>query len=110
MDRGDACEPCLHLERPKQLVYTTWSGAVDLLGRGFIEHLLQLTHKQWLFRNSRKHFRRVDGLTEAEHTKIFQEMQDLMHTDPEELLQRHQHLLEIDFGALSKGSSILRLH
>ena len=37
-------------------------------------------------------------------------MQDLMHTDPEELLPRHQHLLEIDFGALSEGSSIPRLH
>ena len=75
-------------------------------GRGFVEHLLQITHKQWLFRNSRKHFRRVDSLTEAEHTKIFQEMLDLMHTDPEDLLPRHQHLLEMDFGALSEGSSI----
>ena len=79
-------------------------------GRGFIEQLLQLTHKQWLYRNSRKHFKRRDGLTEAEHLKTIRDMHHLMHVDPEELLPRHQHLMEADFGELGKGSSIPRLH
>lgn len=95
--------------KPVLLEYGTYLSP-ERWGRTFIELLLQLTHKQWLFRNSRKHFRRLDGLTESEHLKIFEDMQDLMFTDPHDLLPRHQHLMEIDFGSLSEGSSIPRLH
>lgn len=77
-------------------------------GQLFIERLLQLTHKQWIFRNSRKHYRRLDGLTEAEHIAIFNKMEELMFTDPDELLPRHRDLLETDFGRLGEGSSINR--
>ena len=69
-------------------------------GNEFTEHLLQLTHTQWLFRNSRKHFKRLDGLKEAEHNHLFSEMRELMHTDPNDLLPRGQHLLEVVFRSL----------
>ena len=49
--------------------------------------LLQLTHKQWLFRNSHVHIRKVDGMTEAEHEELFDQVQDLMLIDPSELLE-----------------------
>ena len=55
-------------------------------GRQFIEQLLQNTHKQWIFRNSRLHYKKLDGLTELEHHKIFEKMKGLMHTDPDDLL------------------------
>lgn len=42
-------------------------------GASTIEHLLQLT--SGCFKTLKKYFRRLDGFTEVEHTKIFQEMQ-----------------------------------
>ena len=77
-------------------------------GRQLIEQLLQITHKQWIFRNSRLYYKKLDGLTALEHHKIFEKMEELMHTDPDELLPRHRHLLEENFGALGEGSSIDR--
>ena len=73
-------------------------------GSTFIEHLLSLTHKQWIFRNSKVHFKK-DGHTEAEHKKIFDRVEELMHVDPDLLLPRHKHLLEIDFEALGEGQA-----
>ena len=34
-----------------------------------VKSLLLLTHKQWVFRNARKHIRVVDGMTEEEFAK-----------------------------------------
>ena len=76
---------------------------VESWGRMFIEKLLQLTHKQWIFRNSRKHFKRVGGLTEQEHQDIFARLEELMWIDPSELLPRHRDLLNVDFCALGEG-------
>ena len=84
--------------------------SVERWSREFIELLLQLTHKQWIFRNSRKHFTRLDGMTEAEHLQTLSELKMHMYTDPDDLLPRHRHLLEVDFEKLSEGSSIPRLH
>ena len=76
-------------------------------GHQFIEYLLQITHKQWNFRkNSGVHYRGLDGLTEAEHDKIFDRVEELMFTDPDYLLPKHRHLLEQDFKALSNRSAI----
>ena len=76
----------------------------------FVKQLLQLTHKQWLFRNSHVHYKKLDGLTPAEHEKIFERVKDLMYTDPSELLAQHRYLLEEDFENLGEGSSGERQH
>ena len=74
----------------------------------FVEKLLELTHKQWIFRNSKVHFKRADGLTENEHLSIFSKVENLMHTPSAELLPKHQHLLETDFESLGAGSTSAR--
>ena len=59
-------------------------------GQQFIEQLLSITHKQWIFRNSKVHLQKLDGLTEREHyNDIFQCMEELMFTDPDDLLPAH---------------------
>jgi len=74
-------------------------------GKQFIEHLLSITHKQWIFRNSKVHLKKLDGLTEEEHHEVFDKMEELMLTSKEELLPSHQHYLGEDFGKLSEGSA-----
>jgi len=54
------------------------------------------------------HFKRADGLTEDERIRIFLKVEDIMHTTMEELLQKHQHLLETNFEALGSGSTSAR--
>ena len=76
-------------------------------GAIFIEHLVSITHKQWIFRNSKVHFKK-DGHTEAEHERIFDKVEELMKIDPDDLLPCHKHLLEVDFHALGKGKAVGR--
>ena len=76
-------------------------------GQQFIEKLLNITHKQWIFRNSHVHYR-IEGLTPVEHNKIFDKIEELMYTNPDELLPCHKHLLETDFGRLGEGSPVDR--
>jgi len=75
----------------------------------FIQKLLQLTHKQWLFRNSHTHYKKLEGLTPAQHELIFEKVKNLMWTDPADLLDQHHHLLQEDFGELGAGNSGARL-
>ncbi len=77
-------------------------------GKEFIEHLLAITHSQWIFRNSKVHLKKLDGLTEPEHETIFEKMEELMLTDKEQLLPAHRHYLEVDFGQLSEGPAAAR--
>ena len=83
-------------------------GTARQWGRKLVNSPLQLTHKQWLFRNSHVHIRKVDGMTEAEHEELFDQVRDQMLIGPSELLERHQSLLEGDFTELGKGSSSVR--
>ena len=81
---------------------------VDKWGRQFVQRLLTFTHSQWICRNSRVHHRGEGGLTVAEHASLLNRVEDLMDTDPDNLLPCHRHLLEVDFGALGSGSSASR--
>ena len=58
-------------------------------GREFVAKPINITHKQWIFWDSKKHFRGEGGLTEAESQSIIDRMEELMHTDPDELLPKH---------------------
>ncbi len=48
-------------------------------------------------------------MTAKRHEDIIAQMQDLMWTDPHELLDQHRILLEADFEALGDGTSGERL-
>ena len=77
-------------------------------GTQFIEHLLQLTHQQWILRNSGEYHRGRDGLTVKENEAIFDRIEELMCTDKAYLLPRHRHLMEQDFEALAEGPALQR--
>ena len=44
-------------------------------------------------------------MTQVELDQIFDEVEDLMYTEPDELLPKHRHLLQEDFEALAEGSA-----
>ena len=95
----EVVSPMLH-ESGTYLSPTRW-------GQQFIAQLLNITHKQWIFRNSYVHYK-IDGLSPAEHNKIFDKVEELMFTNPDDLLPCHKHLLEVDFGKLGEGSPVDR--
>ena len=77
-------------------------------GLQFLEYLLVITHRQWIFRNSKVHLQKLGGLTEAEDNDIFDRMDELILTPPEDLLPTHRHNLDVDFGAMGEGSAASR--
>ena len=60
--------------------------------------LLQMTHAKWAYRNATE-----DGQTAAAHKTILETMEGFLHTDPEQLLKEHHHLLFSDFTVLVFG-------
>ncbi len=74
-------------------------------GCGFVELLINATHKQWLSRNSKKHNKVADGLTVEQHESIFSRVHALMWTEEHELLPAHHYLLHEDFAVLGGGSA-----
>jgi hypothetical protein len=74
----------------------------------FIQHLLNITHRQWLYRNARIHLRKVEGLTATEHEDVIELVKDMVLVDPADLLPQHRHLLEKDFHKLGEGATIDR--
>jgi len=77
--------------------------------RTLVSKLLQLTHKQWLFRNSHVHYNKLEGLTSQQHEQIFDKVKEMMWTDPADLLSKHRYLLEDDFEILGEAASGVRL-
>jgi hypothetical protein len=49
------------------------------------------------------HLEVKDGRTAAAHETILETMEGFLHTDPEQLLEEHCHLLFSDFTALASG-------
>jgi hypothetical protein len=75
---------------------------------GLILHLLQITHRQWSYRNQTVHYKARDGLTERQQLKIMQQCEALLWTDPSILLPSDQQLLDLDFEALGDGPAVDR--
>ena len=73
-----------------------------------VQHLLNITHRQWLYRNARIHLRKAEGLTTSEHEDIFELVKDMMLVDPSDLLPQHRKLLEQDYRELGKGTTVAR--
>ena len=76
-------------------------------GRNFIDCLLSLTHKQWIFRNTKVHFK-TEGLTEAQHEALAKRIKELITTQPANLLAKDQYLLAEDFHRLGEGPAASR--
>lgn len=74
----------------------------------FIQHLLNITHRQWCYRNAKIHLRKVEGLTATEHEDVIELVKDMVLIDPADLLPQHRSLLEKDFGKLGEGATVER--
>jgi hypothetical protein len=74
-----------------------------LLGLRTHQRLLQMTHAQWAYRNAMVHLEVKDGQTATAHKTILETVEGFLHTDPEQLLEEHCHLLFSDFVALTSG-------
>ena len=98
---GRICKMYLTVAKDIMTVRTT----PERWGRTFVTKLMHMTHRQWLFCNAHVHYTLKDGLTEQQHCRIFERVDELMHTDPSELLSCHQQLLHEDFEALGEGSA-----
>eukprot|EP00956_Cyclotella_meneghiniana_P038852 scaffold161128_cov129-Cyclotella_meneghiniana.AAC.1 len=53
---------------------------------GLILQLLQITHRQWTFRNGTVHLKGPDGLSPRQTTALVRRCEDLLWTDPSTLL------------------------
>jgi hypothetical protein len=70
----------------------------------FIAKLLQVLHSQWLYRNFTLHDKMRSYLHLERRKKILKEVDCLMDTNPAEIPQGSQYLLEKDFISLYKAS------
>ena len=70
-----------------------------------MERLLRLTHHQWTMRNAKVHFKRSDGRTIAQHERILSRIRGLLCTDPLDLEEEDQYLLDEDVEALGFASN-----
>ena len=72
--------------------------------KGLMDRLLKITHQQWIYRNHKVHLLGIGGLTLKQHDEIFDRLDELMHTDPDELLPEHQYLLTVDKDEVCGGT------
>ena len=78
---------------------------IETWSKHFLTRILNITHRQWLYRNSRIHMRNVEGLSAADHESILEKVRTLIGTDPTDILPKHRSLLHMDFEALGEGTS-----
>jgi hypothetical protein len=82
-------------------------GSVDLWGSKFIKSLISITYKQWLYRNSNIH-QESDSLNTKQHQELTSRIHELILMKKGSLLERHQHLMDVDFFKLGSGPTITR--
>ena len=76
-------------------------------GKGFISKLLELTHRQWIYRNTEVHHK-VEGLTMSQHEVLMEDVGRFAEVDPDDLLPENRRLLDVDFEALGKRAAVDR--
>jgi hypothetical protein len=62
-----------------------------------------MTHAQQAYRNAKVHLEVKDGRTAAAHKTILETMEGFLHTDPDQLLEDHCHLVFSNFATLASG-------
>ena len=70
--------------------------------KGFIQRLLELTHRQWIYRNREIHHK-IEGMTMAQHEQLMEDIERYAELDPADLLPENRDLLNVDFEALGNG-------
>jgi hypothetical protein len=77
----------------------------------FTQLILNIPHRQWLYRNARIHIRLVENMTAADHHAIKDKVATLLNTDPDDLLPHHRPLLlQQNFTQLGQGPTLDRQH
>ena len=56
-----------------------------------------------IYRNHKVHLQGPGGLSLKQHDEIFDRLDELMYTDPDELLPEHQYLLMVDKDEICWG-------
>lgn len=51
------------------------------------------------------HFKPKEGSSQAQHEYIMDSMENVLETDPEQLLPEHQQILDYNLEELAKGSA-----
>ena len=79
---------------------------MKLWGAKFIKSLISITHKQWLYKNSDVHHV-IDGLSYRQQQELMVTIHELLQTKKNSLLERHKHLMDVDFVKLGSGPTIV---
>ena len=95
----ETIKPQLHQWSPRK--------SIDNWGIKLIKSLINITHKQWIYRNADVHHV-IDGLTSSQRTTLFACVQELLMTDINYLLPCHRHLLKQDFQQLGNADTLPR--
>jgi hypothetical protein len=89
---------CHHLagQRASKLTVEDWM-------RGFITHLIHISHSQWLFRNFTLHDRLHGYRNLKDRAEVALRIEILSHTDPDRIPEHSRFLLDIDTERLAKS-------
>ena len=71
--------------------------------RHFISRLLQVSHSQWVFRNTALHGAVRGTIKLQRRHEVLQEIEKLSEVDPEEVAAESRFLLEMDFSTLARA-------
>lgn len=104
---GRICTSLFQVQK-EWLVKTGSRWAISAWSGKFVSKVLNITHRQWLYRNARIHMKVAEGFTQPAHDAIVSKVLTLMGTDPMDLLPQHRHLLDWDFWELGNGSTVKR--
>ena len=74
----------------------------------FLTRIINITRRQWLYRNAKIHIAHAEGIPFATHERIMNRTKSLMATDPMDLLPQHRSLLQVDYKTLGEGPTVDR--
>ena len=69
----------------------------------FISRLLQISHSQWVFRNTMLHSAVRGTIKLQQRREVLQEIERLAEVDPDKVAAESRFLLEMDFSTLARA-------
>ena len=72
--------------------------------QGFIDILINISHSQWLLRNFTLHDKQCRFRRMKDKVEVILQIEELIHTDPNQILEHSCSLLEIDPNSLDSSS------
>jgi hypothetical protein len=76
---------------------------VDDWMKKFIDQLLHIVHRQWIYRNLSKYHETLGSVRRTEQRQLLLEIYRLASLTPEEVPEESKFLLEVDFARLVAG-------